>query len=210
MEKVLKQLRLSLALAFLEMFAWEATMAQESAQLPAQKTKDAAEKVGNTPATVGKAFQDMTDSAKNKLRQGLGDKSGPQEKAIAGDRDARDKKAETPAGEHAAPQISRDPFRPTNLRTKTPSRARENLSPLERFELGQLKIVGIIWNLKEPRAMIEDTAGLGYIVKVGTPIGSNDGTVKAIGRSEVIVEEFYEDSSGAKRKRDVSMRLSTE
>ena len=96
------------------------------------------------------------------------------------------------------------------LRTKTPPRARENLSPLEHFDLGQLKIVGIIWDAKEPRAMIEDTARLGYIVKVGTPIGNNDGTVKAIGRSEVIVEEFYEDSSGAKRKRDVSMRLSTE
>jgi type IV pilus assembly protein PilP len=81
---------------------------------------------------------------------------------------------------------------------------------LERFELGQLKIVGIIQDLKEPRALIEDTAGLGYIVKVGTPIGSNDGRVKAIGRSEVIVEEFYEDSSGEKRKRDVRMRLSTE
>ena len=84
------------------------------------------------------------------------------------------------------------------------------MSPLERFELGQLKIVGVIWDLKEPRALIEDTAGLGYIVKVGTPIGSNDGRVKAIGRSEVIVEEFYEDSSGARRKRDVSMRLPTE
>ena len=203
-------MRLSLALVFLEVFAWEATMAQDPARLPAQKTKDAVEKVGNTPATAGKALQDMTDAAKNNLRQGSGGKPGPEEKTIAGDLDSKDKKAEAAAGERAAPQISRDPFRPTNLRTKAPPRARENLSPLERFELGQLKIVGIVWDLKEPRAMIEDTAGLGYIVKVGTPIGSNDGTVKAIGRNEVIVEEFYEDSSGAKRKRDVSMRLSTE
>ncbi len=210
MKKVFKQMRLSLAVAFLEVFACETTMAQDSTQLPSQKTKDAVEKFGNAPAAIGKAFQDVTDAVKNKLRQGLSVKAGPEEKAIAGELDSKGKKSEAPAGEHVAPQINRDPFRPMNLRTKTPPRARENLSPLERFELGQLKIVGIIWDLEEPRALIEDTAGLGYIVKVGTPIGSNDGTVKAIGRSEVIVEEFYEDSRGAKRKRDVSMRLSTE
>ena len=203
-------MRLSLAVAFLEVFAWETAMAQDSTQLPSQKTKDAVEKLGNAPATIGKTFQDMTDAVKNKLRQGSSVKAGPEVKAIAGELDSQGKKSEAPAGEHVAPKINRDPFRPMNLRTKTPPRARENLSPLERFELGQLKIVGVIWDLKEPRALIEDTAGLGYIVKVGTPIGSNDGRVKAIGRSEVIVEEFYEDSSGARRKRDVSMRLPTE
>jgi type IV pilus assembly protein PilP len=210
MKKGFKQMRLSLAVVFLEVFAWETTMAQDSTQLPSQKTKDAVEKFNNAPATIGKTFQDMTDAVKNKLRQELSVKTGPEEKAIAGELDAKGKKAAAPAGEHVAPQINRDPFRPMSLRTKTPPRARENLSPLERFELGQLKIVGVIWDLKEPRALIEDTAGLGYIVKVGTPIGGNDGTVKAIGRSEVIVEEFYEDSSGARRKRDVSMRLPTE
>ncbi len=203
-------MRLSLAVAVLEAFARGTTMAQDSTQLPSQKTKDAVEKFGNAPATIGKVLQDMTDTVKNKLRQGLSVKAGPQDEAIAGELDSQGKKAEAPAGVHVAPQINRDPFRPMNLRTKTPPRARENLSPLERFELGQLKIVGIIQDIKEPRALIEDTAGLGYIVKVGTPIGSNDGRVKAIGRSEVIVEEFYEDSSGARRKRDVSMRLPTE
>jgi hypothetical protein len=201
---------LSLAVAFLEVFAWETTMAQDSAQRLSQKTKDAADKFGKAPATIGKVFQDTTDAMKDKLRQGVDGKAGPEDKANAGASDSKGKKAEAATGEHLAPQINRDPFRPMGLRTKSPPRARENLSPLERFELGRLKIVGIIWDLKEPRALIEDTAGLGYIVKVGTPIGSNDGTVKAIGRSEVIVEEFYEDASGVKRKRDVSMRLSTE
>jgi type IV pilus assembly protein PilP len=87
---------------------------------------------------------------------------------------------------------------------------RENLSPLERFDLGQLKIVGIVWDIKEPRAMIEDAAGLGYVVKIGTPIGSNDGKVKAIRRDHVIVEESYEDAYGARKRRDVSMKLLTE
>jgi type IV pilus assembly protein PilP len=96
------------------------------------------------------------------------------------------------------------------LRTRVNSRPRENLSPLERFDLGQLKIVGIVWDIREPRAMIEDTAGLGYVIRVGTPIGSNDGKVKAIHRNQIIVEEFYEDAYGARKTRDVSMKLLTE
>lgn len=58
--------------------------------------------------------------------------------------------------------------------------------------------------------MIEDNAALGYVVKVGTPIGNNDGKVKAIHRNEVVVEEFYSDEYGARKKREVGMKLSTE
>ena len=89
-------------------------------------------------------------------------------------------------------------------------RKRENLSPLERLELSQLKLVGIVWDIADPRAMVEDSGGLGYVVRVGTPIGSHDGRVKAIKRNEVIVEEFYSDDYGARRKRDVGMKLVTE
>ena len=76
--------------------------------------------------------------------------------------------------------------------------------------MSQLKLVGIVWDIKEPRAMIEDSAGLGYVVKVGTPIGSNDGKVKAIHRNEVVVEETYSDDYGARRKRDVGIKLLTD
>jgi Tfp pilus assembly protein PilP len=58
--------------------------------------------------------------------------------------------------------------------------------------------------------MVEDSAGLGYTVKVGTPIGSNDGRVKVIGRDQIVVEEIYVDAYGARKKRDIAMRLSTE
>ncbi|HWO40735.1 MAG TPA: pilus assembly protein PilP, partial [Candidatus Eisenbacteria bacterium] len=87
---------------------------------------------------------------------------------------------------------------------------RENLTPLERYDLGQLKLVGIVWDVKEPNAMIEDSVGLGYIVKIGTPIGMNDGRVKAIRPGEVVVEETYTDIYGARKKRDVSMTLHVE
>jgi Tfp pilus assembly protein PilP len=105
---------------------------------------------------------------------------------------------------------SRDPFRPATVRKKVVARPRENLSPLERFELNQLKIVGIVWDMKEPRAMVEDSTGLGYTIKVGAPIGANDGVVRAIHRNEIIIEEFFYDVYGARKKREVSMKLFTE
>jgi type IV pilus assembly protein PilP len=120
------------------------------------------------------------------------------------------KAAEAKIVPRALKDDGRDPFRPATLRKKAVTRPRENLSPLERFELNQLKIVGIVWDIKEPRAMVEDNAKLGYTIKVGAPIGSNDGVVKAIHRNEIIVEEFFYDVYGARRKREVSMKLSTE
>lgn len=110
----------------------------------------------------------------------------------------------------AGPAVKRDPFRPFTLNVRAATRRRENIAPLERFELGQLKLVAIIWDIKEPKAMVEDSAGLGYVVKVGTPIGVNDGKVKTINPNGLIVEEFVVDLYGAKKKQDVEMRFSVE
>jgi type IV pilus assembly protein PilP len=106
--------------------------------------------------------------------------------------------------------VNRDPFRPSSVQTRATNRSRDNLSPLERFELGQLKVVGIVWDVKEPRAIIEDTAGLGYTITVGTPIGGSEGKVKAITRNEVVVEESFQDFFGKKKTREVLMKLSME
>jgi type IV pilus assembly protein PilP len=81
---------------------------------------------------------------------------------------------------------------------------------LERYDLGQLRLVGVVWHIKEPSAMVEDPVGLGYIVKVGTPMGTNDGKVKTIKPNEIIVEETYVDLFGAKKKREVNIKLSVE
>ena len=110
----------------------------------------------------------------------------------------------------AVPTVKRDPFRPFTLNVRSSTRRRENLEPLERFELGQLKLVAIIWGIKEPTAMVEDSASLGYVVRVGTPIGVNDGKVKTINPNGLIVEEFIVDIYGAKKKHEVEMKLSVE
>ncbi len=172
--------------------------------------KDAVNQLGKTPATIGKSLQGLTDAAKETLRQTFGAKAKTDAKADAVDLNVPKKVAESPAAPVKPNELNRDPFRPMTLRTKVSKAPRENLSPLERYELSQLKLVGIVWDIKEPRAMVEDSGGLGYVVKVGTPIGSNDGKVKAIHRNEVVVEEFYSDDYGTRTKRDVGIKLLTE
>lgn len=184
--------------------------AEEPIATPSEKMKEAVGKLNKAPATIGQSLQGLRDAASAKLKQTLGAGAKPDAKAVPVDLDLPQKAAEIPAGASALKENGRDPFRPMTLRSKVTSRQRENLSPLERFELGQLKIVGIVWDIKEPRAMIEDTAGLGYVVKIGTPIGSNDGKVKTIHRDQIVIEENYTDAYGGQKKRDVRMRLSTE
>lgn len=177
--------------------------------MPSEKMKQAIGKLNKAPASIGQSLQGLTDAAATKLKQLSGsDKPATQSKAI--DMTVPQKKPDIPTPAHVMKPDGRDPFRPMTLKTSAVSRSRENLSPLERFDIGQLKIVGIVSDVKEPRAVVEDSAGLGYTVKVGTPIGSNEGRVKAIGRDQIVVEEVYVDAYGARKKRDIAMRLSTE
>lgn len=129
----------------------------------------------------------------------------------AGSSDVSQVKTGQPEGTpRSTPAIRRDPFRPFTLNLRTNVRRRDNLSPLERYEIGQLKLVGIIWSIQNPTALVEDTSGLGYTVRVGTPIGVNEGKVKKIAPDRVLIEEEYIDLYGAKKMREVSMRLAAE
>ena len=177
--------------------------------MPSDKMREAVGKLDKAPASIGQSLRGLTDAAATKLKQISGtSRPAPESKPL--DMTLPQKKIEIAPPAHVMKQEGRDPFRPMTLKSNGPSRSRENLSPLERFDIGQLRIVGIVWDVKEPRAIIEDSAGLGYTVKIGTPIGSNDGRVKVIRRDQIIIEEVYEDAYGARKKRDIAMRLSTE
>lgn len=185
-------------------------IAQEHMQTPSQKTKEAVERLAKTPATIGKSFGILTEAASAKLKQVFGDKQETKTNTESSDTSVLPKRNPEPESPKFIRKVNRDPFRPPSIQARTGTRSRDNLSPLERFELGQLKVVGIVWDVKEPRAMVEDSAGLGYTILVGTPIGASEGRVKGIHRDQVVVEEFFEDVSGKKRTREISMKLATD
>ena len=106
------------------------------------------------------------------------------------------------------PTGRRDPFRPPRVNQQTASG--EARTPLQRYDLGQLKLVAVIYDASSPRAVVEDDAGLGYIVRVGTPIGVNGGEVKAIERGKVRVQEESIDFYGDRQANEVVMELAAD
>ena len=183
-------------------------LAQEEKDTPSQKTREALEKLNQAPGVIGKNLEAL----KGALTAKSGESPGSEQKtpAPSGLLDLPEKKAEPAAAPRYFSAGKRDPFQPLPLKVQAKRRPRENLSPLERYDLGQLKLVGIVWDVKAPRAMVEDAAGLGYVVGVGTPIGPNDGKIKEIKPNEVVIEETYIDFYGARKNRQVSMRIVSE
>ena len=80
-------------------------------------------------------------------------------------------------------------------------------TPLERMDLSKLKLVAVIWNISDPKGMVEDDTGKGYILSIGTPIGKSKGKVAQINSSGVLVTERFEDSTGKFKSRQVTLKL---
>jgi type IV pilus assembly protein PilP len=109
---------------------------------------------------------------------------------------------------HYAATGKRDPFFPP-FRTTESERVEtdEPKTPLQRFDIGQLKLVGVIWEAEEPKALIEDSGGLGYIVTRGTLIGSRGGVVKTIEPKRITIEEYQTDFFGKQQTQERELRL---
>lgn len=105
-----------------------------------------------------------------------------------------------------------DPFKPFILETRRiqDEAAITSLNPLQRYDISQLKLVGIIWQLNTPTAMLEDSSGKGYIVTKGTQIGKNNGVVAEVAEKEVVVTEEFVNLLGETKERDVRIKLHQE
>ena len=84
------------------------------------------------------------------------------------------------------------------------------LTPLQRVTLDKVRVTGIAGSLSKRVAMVEDGAGKGYMVYVGTLIGMNGGRVIQILPDRVIVEEKLDDSKGKERSHRVALTLHKE
>ena len=111
-----------------------------------------------------------------------------------------------------------DPFKPfVRLELPTPSkkgpekkRLTGPLTPLQRVSLDKVRVTGIAGSSSKRVAMVEDGGGKGYIVYVGTLIGSNDGRVIQILPDRVIVEEKLEERKGKDKSHRMALKLHKE
>jgi Tfp pilus assembly protein PilP len=145
--------------------------------------------LGATPAPDGAAF-----AATRVEQAGVEQPAEP-----AGAREGGEAASEAPPYDPAG---RRDPFQP-QARTSGPPSVGEQRTPLQQFELSQLRLVAIVWERSREgaaRAVVEDSAGLGYIMQVGTPIGRNDGRVTKIEPGRIEIEEWPINVFGERRR----------
>ena len=106
-----------------------------------------------------------------------------------------------------APLFKREQVVTTVVKEKKKKRP-GHLTPLEKVDLSQLKLLGTILAPSGNRAMVTDASGKGYVVTVGTYMGIASGRVVDILRDRVIVEEEVENIMGkiSLRKRELKLQ----
>ncbi len=114
------------------------------------------------------------------------------------------------AEEQGDPNDQRDPFRPFTLDLRPDTSEEAILTPLQRYELAQLRLAGVVVDLDPPRAMVQDNSGMGFIVMPGTPIGRRRGVVKSIEPRRVVVEETVLDFYGQEQITQVVLDMPEE
>ena len=121
-----------------------------------------------------------------------------------------DSEREVPPPYSYSPQGKPDPFKPfigylkTSNQEKTPERA---LTPLQKFEISQLKLVGVYSRGGEAKALIQDPDKKGYIVALDDLVGPNWGRVTRILPDRVIITEKKEGLLGKTVEREIVMKL---
>lgn len=107
------------------------------------------------------------------------------------------------------PTGKRDPFQPF-IATSTPvkpSGEEVPITPLQKYDLSQLKLVAIMVGKGDGKAMVEDSEGKGYIVEKGVYIGRKFGKVKAVFKDRVVIEERYKDYMGQVKTKEIVLQL---
>lgn len=128
------------------------------------------------------------------------------DKAAKGDGDGSDSEDERLAYSYN-PIGKRDPFRSFIEKESTGPEKPAPETPLQKYEIDQYKLVGVIWGVSNPVAMVEDPEGMGYFLTKDTLIGRNWGKVVRITPSEVIVAEEYRDFEGKLIVNEIPLKM---
>lgn len=98
----------------------------------------------------------------------------------------------------------RDPFFPTRTGreavTPLPVKAPDELDynpqdPLQAYSLIEYRLVGVLWDVREPRAMVQVPDGKIYTIRRKVRLGREGAVVAAIRESEIVVAEPNPDGS---------------
>jgi len=76
-----------------------------------------------------------------------------------------------------------------------PPEPQRPLTPLQKMSLGEIErgLKAIAWGELGRRAIVEDSAGKGYIVSVGTPAGERNGVITEIFNDRILIQQEFWD-----------------
>lgn len=86
----------------------------------------------------------------------------------------------------------RNPFRPIVLKDDEGAVVAGPATPLERYEIDELKLIAIMWDVKNPRAMLMDPNKEIHVIGKDERIGRRRGYVATIREGELVVVETTE------------------
>lgn len=93
------------------------------------------------------------------------------------------------------PRGRKDPFsQPVLDRPVAQGASHGPLLPLQKYDVSSLKLIGIIWDVKRPRAMISDPNGKVHIVGPNTKIGVRNGYIAVIREGEIVIVDTMEEN----------------
>ena len=107
----------------------------------------------------------------------------------------------------------RDPFKPL-IQDKPEERkavvdegTKRILTPLEKIDISQIRLVAVIIMKNKRIAMVEEANGKGYEIGIGTYIGKNQGKVSEIKNSSIVIQELVKDYKGRVREQVQEIKL---
>ena len=111
-----------------------------------------------------------------------------------------------PAAYSYNPQGRRDPFASIVVKEEKQAKMGDH-PPLERFNISEFKLTGVVWGGLGYNAMVEGPDGKGYFIRVGTVMGLNKGVVKKIMQNNMVIEEKFKNFSGETERREIVIEL---
>ncbi|MCB0342833.1 MAG: pilus assembly protein PilP [Bdellovibrionales bacterium] len=90
------------------------------------------------------------------------------------------------------PEGRRDPFEPfttIQVTVGVDGPAAGPMLPLQQFDLGQIKLIGIMWDVKDPKAMFLDPNNEVHTLRKNDRLGRSNGYIAVIREGEVVIVE---------------------
>ena len=108
------------------------------------------------------------------------------------------------------PKGRRDPFKSLVQVTKSKAQRKKGASPIENFDVDEIKLIAIAWDSKQYYALITMPDKKSYTIRKGMTLGLNNGKVIDITSDSVLIREQIKDYKGQSKSKDTILKLRKE